>query len=49
GSVTVTITVDPDVIPDLDVLLDGLRHELDAIRPQRTSEEQDPFVRRGRM
>jgi len=48
GSVTLTLTVDPDVIPDLDVLVDGLRHELDAIRPDQAFDEQASFISRGR-
>ena len=35
GSVTLTLTVDPDVIPDIDVLVNGLRQELDLIQPGR--------------
>jgi hypothetical protein len=31
GTVTVTAIVDPDQLPDLDVLLAGLRDELDVL------------------
>jgi diacylglycerol O-acyltransferase len=47
GSVTLTLTVDPDVIPDLDVLVDGLRHELDPIGPVRAFDDQHGTARTG--
>ena len=45
GSLTLTLTVDPDVIPDLDVLVDGLRYELDVIG--RGLDDRDPFISRN--
>ena len=40
GTITVAVIADADACPDLNVLVDGLQHELDAIRPQQTFEQE---------